>query len=100
MKRLQPVIWMKGTFLSPQHLQAQDRFIESSLEFRMESLTANPWGFVTLQISREALAAGEFRISEASPMGYYSTSRLPSRRRPPYPWPALLRRTRIRSMST
>ena len=66
MKRLQPVIWMKGTFLSPQHLQAQDRFIESSLEFRMESLTGNPWGFVTLQISQEALAAGEFRISEAS----------------------------------
>ena len=66
MKRLQPVIWMKGTFLSPQHLQAQDRFIESSLEFRMESLSGNPWGFVTLQISREALAAGEFRISEAS----------------------------------
>ena len=48
MKRLQPVIWMKGTFLSPQHLQAQDRFIESSLEFRMESLTGNPWGFVIL----------------------------------------------------
>ena len=29
MKRLQPVVWQKGTLLTPQHLQIQDRFIES-----------------------------------------------------------------------
>ena len=33
MKQLQPVIWSKGTFLTPQHLQVQDRFIEDSLNF-------------------------------------------------------------------
>jgi type VI secretion system protein ImpJ len=66
MNRLQPVIWTKGTFLAPQHLQSQDRFLESSLRFRVESLISNPWGLLKLQIQQEALAAGEFALSEAS----------------------------------
>ena len=66
MKRLQPVIWTKGTFLSPQHLQMQDRFLESVLRFHLDSLSFRPWGFRTLQISREALDAGSFGISSAS----------------------------------
>ena len=32
MRQLQPVIWSKGTFLSPQHLQAQERFVEDSAQ--------------------------------------------------------------------
>jgi type VI secretion system protein ImpJ len=66
MSQLQPVIWMKGTLLSPQHLQVQDRFIESSLQFRLESLTSNPWGFLKLRVKQESLAGGEFGLSEAS----------------------------------
>jgi type VI secretion system protein ImpJ len=66
MNQLQPVIWTKGTFLGPQHLQAQDRFIESSFRFRVESLISNPWGFLKLQINQESLAAGEFALAEAS----------------------------------
>ena len=66
MKRLQPVIWTKGTFLSPQHLQLQDRFLENLLEFHLESLSFRPWGFRSLQISREALAEGSLAISSAS----------------------------------
>ena len=66
MKQLQPVIWTKGTLLGPQHLQTQDRFIESSLKFRVQSLISNPWGFRTLQVNQEALAGGEFALSEAS----------------------------------
>ena len=54
MKQLQPVIWMKGTFLSPQHLQTQDRFIENSLQFQLESLSFQPWGFESLAIDQEA----------------------------------------------
>lgn len=68
MKRLQPVIWMKGTFLSPQYLQSQDRFIESTLEFQVQSLNFAPWGFQKLQINREALAAGYFTLAQASGM--------------------------------
>jgi type VI secretion system protein ImpJ len=66
MKRLQPVIWTKGTFLSPQHLQLQDRFLENLLQFHLESLSFRPYGFRALQISQEALAAGAFTISSAS----------------------------------
>jgi type VI secretion system protein ImpJ len=65
MKRLQPVIWSKGTLLTPQHLQVQDRFIESVLEFKLKGLKFCPWGFKELQIDREALADGTFAISRA-----------------------------------
>ena len=66
MKRLQPVIWMKGTFLSPHHLQTQDRFLESTLQFQLESLAFAPWGFRSIRINQEALAAGYFGLTHAS----------------------------------
>jgi type VI secretion system protein ImpJ len=66
MRRLQPVIWAKGTFLSPQHLQAQDVFHEDLLQFRVDALNFSPWGFRTLTIDREALAAGNLAIDTAS----------------------------------
>ena len=66
MKRLQPVIWMKGTFLSPHHLQTQDRFLESTLQFQTDSLAFAPWGFKTLQLNQDALASGYFAIADAS----------------------------------
>jgi type VI secretion system protein ImpJ len=66
MKRLQPVIWSKGTFLSPQHLQLQDRFLENVLQFHLESLAFRPWGFRSLEISQEGLAGGTFGISSAA----------------------------------
>jgi type VI secretion system protein ImpJ len=66
MRRLLPVIWTKGTFLTPQHLQLQDRFLENLLEFHLENLSFRPWGFATLQIGREALAGGSLAIASAS----------------------------------
>lgn len=66
MKRLQPVIWMKGTFLSPQYLQTQDRFIESTLEFYMDALSFAPWGFKRLQVNQDALDAGTFALADAA----------------------------------
>jgi type VI secretion system protein ImpJ len=66
MKRLQPVVWTKGTFLSPQHLQIQDRFLENVLHFQLENLSFRPWGFRSLQIDPKALAEGLFHISSAS----------------------------------
>src|ERR1035438_652078 len=66
MKRLQPVIWTKGTLLSPQHLQIQDRFLENLLQFQLDSLAFRPWGFRTLTISQESLAAGAFSLAAAS----------------------------------
>jgi len=66
MKRLQPVIWAKGTFLTPQHLQIQDRYIESTLDFSLNSLNYRPWGFSGLRIDQPALAAGFFSLASAS----------------------------------
>ena len=66
MKRLQPVVWTKGTFLSPQHLQIQDRFLENVLHFQLETLSFRPWGFRSLQIDAKALSEGLFHISAAS----------------------------------
>src|SRR5215469_2663122 len=66
MSRSGPVIWTKGTFLSPQHLQRQDRFLEDLLRFRCESLSFRPWGFAALEISQTALATGTLGISRAS----------------------------------
>src|SRR5215471_19077030 len=66
MKRLQPVIWTKGTLLNPQHLQMQDRFLESNLEFQLNALAFRPWGFSRLRIDQEALANGLVSIGEAA----------------------------------
>src|SRR5580704_9707815 len=59
MKHLQPVVWMKGTLLSPQYLQTQDRFLENTLQFHLESLAFAAWGFRRLQVNHEALAEAE-----------------------------------------
>jgi type VI secretion system protein ImpJ len=66
MHRLDPVVWAKGTFLNPQHLQLQDRFHESSLLFRTEALVFRPWGFRRLGIDHGALASGSLAVAEAS----------------------------------
>ncbi len=65
MKRLQPVIWAKGTFLTPQHLQWQDRFIEDTLQFHTESLNFRPCGFQRLEIDHAALASGTIALTQA-----------------------------------
>jgi type VI secretion system protein ImpJ len=66
MTRLQPVIWKKGTLLSPQYLQSQDRFLENTLKFHLDALAFAPWGFRRLQLSQEALASGYIAISDAA----------------------------------
>jgi len=66
MKQLQPVIWTKGTFLTPQHLQTQDRFIEDTLNFRLQALKFCAWGFNELIINQEMLGEGQFVVSRAA----------------------------------
>lgn len=66
MRRLEPVVWTKGTFLNPQHLQSQDRFLEETLQFDLQALAFRPWGLRHLRIDQAALAAGSLAISEAT----------------------------------
>jgi type VI secretion system protein ImpJ len=65
-KPLLPVIWTKGTFLTPQHLQTQDRFLENLLQFHVENLSFLPRGFRSLRISQASLDAGALGLSTAS----------------------------------
>src|SRR5262249_373159 len=65
MRQLQPVVWSKGTFLTPQHLQTRDRFLESVLQFRLKALNFCPWGLQQLQVNREALGGGNFALGRA-----------------------------------
>src|SRR5580704_17540398 len=65
MKTLQPVVWRKGTLLSPQYLQTQDRFLENTLQFHLDALAFSAWGFRRLQLNQEALAAGYVTLAEA-----------------------------------
>ena len=62
MRRLEPVIWTKGTFLNPQHLQSQDRFLEETLQFQLQALQFRPWGFQRLRLDQTALAAGTLAV--------------------------------------
>lgn len=66
MKQLQPVLWTKGTFLTPQHLQLQDRFLEDSVNFRVQALKFCAWGFSELVLDQELLAQGQLAITRAS----------------------------------
>jgi len=66
MRQLEPVIWTRGTFLNPQHLQIQDRFLENSMNFHLQALHFRAWGFQSLQIDQAQLAAGTFAVSQAS----------------------------------
>ena len=66
MKQLKPILWTKGTFLTPQHLQVQDRFLEDTLNFRLQALKFCPWGFSDLAINSELLAEGQFAVTQAS----------------------------------
>ena len=66
MRQLQPVLWSKGTFLTPQHLQLQDKFLEDSMNFRVQALKFCAWGFNELVVDHELLTEGKFAISRAS----------------------------------
>ena len=66
MKQLQQVVWSKGTFLTPQHLQLQDRFLDDNLQFQLEAVSYRFWGFASLRIDEAKLVEGQFVLSEAS----------------------------------
>ncbi|WP_242395619.1 type VI secretion system baseplate subunit TssK [Anaeromyxobacter oryzisoli] len=62
MKTPQRLVWSEGTFLAPQHLQAQDRYHEALLAARLDALAPHPWGVAALEIDAAALASGQLRL--------------------------------------
>jgi type VI secretion system protein ImpJ len=66
MRQLHPVLWNKGAFLQPQHLQYQDLYLESQMSFLVDALSAYSYGFYDLTIDDAMLAKGYFSLHEAS----------------------------------
>jgi type VI secretion system protein ImpJ len=59
-------MWAKGTILMPQHMQAQDRFLQSIFQFRVNALNFRPWGFSSLRLRHDLLAEGNVAVSHAA----------------------------------
>jgi type VI secretion system protein ImpJ len=58
MPSLHPVLWTKGTVLTPQHLQAQDRYLDDLLRAQVAAVAFCPWGLSHLDVDGDALAGG------------------------------------------
>lgn len=63
MKNRNRVVWTKGMFLTPQHFQTQDQFVEDAMQFRFTASHFANWGVTELSIDTEALTNGLFRLS-------------------------------------
>lgn len=61
--KLNPVAWMEGMFLRPQHLQQRDLWAEERLRYHLHALTPFHWGVADLQLDTEALNAGRVVVS-------------------------------------
>jgi type VI secretion system protein ImpJ len=62
MKNLRRVVWSRGMFLTPQHFQTLDNFIEDTLQFRFSASNFCNWGVVDLAVDQESLANGLFTL--------------------------------------
>jgi len=60
------VLWFEGMTLDPHHLQQWDRYQQSMLNARTRSLSRYDWGLTQLEIDRDRLANGEFRLLRCS----------------------------------
>jgi type VI secretion system protein ImpJ len=66
MKNRHRVVWSKGMFLTPQHFQTQNQFLESAIQFRFGASQFANWGVTSLAIDSEALNNGLFRLNQCS----------------------------------
>lgn len=59
---LRRVIWFEGMNLDPRHFQQADRFHQTALNFRLQTLNVHGWGLIELKINQEALTNGQFSL--------------------------------------
>ncbi len=60
------VIWYEGMTLDPHHFQQWDRYQRDTLNGRLRALAPFDWGLLELQIDRETLANGVFKINQCN----------------------------------
>jgi type VI secretion system protein ImpJ len=56
------VVWHEGMRLDPHHFQQWDRFYSHLLNFRLQSVAPYAWGILDLNVDKEALLNGQFRL--------------------------------------
>jgi len=60
------VVWFEGMMLDPHHMQQWDRYQQSTLNARIRAVARFDWGLTHLNIDKERLANGEFRLLQGS----------------------------------
>ena len=66
-RNLQSPVWHEGMTLDPHHFQQWDRHQRYELAMRVRALQPLGWGFLALDIDREALANGQFSLRAVLP---------------------------------
>jgi type VI secretion system protein ImpJ len=62
MKNLHRVVWSKGMFLTPQHFQTQDEYLENLFQFRFAASQFANWGVTELNVDEPSLLNGLFTL--------------------------------------
>ena len=62
MKAPQRPVWSEGMFMSPQHMQALDRYHEALVAARIGAIAPHDWGVVAFEVDAAALGAGQLRV--------------------------------------
>lgn len=59
------VVWSEGMFLSPQHFQQQERYLENYIKEYTGQILANCFGLTQLELDYSMLSIGKFSIKKA-----------------------------------
>jgi type VI secretion system protein ImpJ len=62
MRNLRRVVWSRGMFLTPQHFQTLDSWIDENAQFRFTASNFANWGVLDLHIDQESLSNGLFTL--------------------------------------
>jgi type VI secretion system protein ImpJ len=65
MKTLTKPVWSEGMYLGPHHFQAQNRYFEDALDFVVNSLWRDAYGFAGLEFDQDALRNGTLALTHA-----------------------------------
>lgn len=57
-----PVAWLEGMFMLPQHMQQHDEYVEGRLRDQLRSLDPFHWGVRLLEVNEEALSDHRFEV--------------------------------------
>lgn len=63
MSKYRKIVWNEGMLLTPHHFQQWDNYYEELLNSRLRSMRPFEYGVLDLQVSREAIANGNFQIT-------------------------------------